>query len=227
MSNFLRRLIPRRNTAIPVPPPASPDQAGDAQAKQRGFARWIVAFLLGAVILGVRIYYPESLQQALRFADSILARDNTGILAPTAVPPPASEVPTGTPVPATGTPATATVTASPTPTPSRPLVGQSGEGSAEDIGEEVSTFAMGMNLTGRPGQDHITLWAYPGSPSGYLAVHRYGPGTRFTLMDPMRPGEANPVLINGLSWVRVEAEDGLVGWVQTIHMRKAAAASDE
>lgn len=46
-----------------------------------------------------------------------------------------------------------------------------------------------------------------------LVLNEYGEGEEFTVLAPSGDYDAYPVDLNGTSWVRLRAADGLIGWL--------------
>ncbi len=98
---------------------------------------------------------------------------------------------------------TATPLPSPTPRPtSTPSpTATSGPPQVFDIGAMVSASAGRVELHADVAIDAPIL-------------DSVGPGVALVVLPPSGDYEIYPVVIDGISWVRVRAEDGLVGWVQ-------------
>ena len=238
--SFLRKLRAKRVPAIPAPPLASDESLSPANKPRRRYLRWVVVLVLGTGIAAARLYYPDILGEAVQFADALWPPDTLVAATPVAA---------GTPTPeAVHTPTPAALTASPTSTPVLPepeaAVPASAVGSGTDLPAELETgadveavppshsgpdngqiqtavFATGMQMTGRSREPYITLWSYPGPSTGHLAVHRYEVSTLFEVVESDRTMGDYPVELNGLSWLRVQAEDGLVGWVKSSELEEA------
>ncbi len=58
------------------------------------------------------------------------------------------------------------------------------------------------------------LWMEPGTSDTNLIAERYESGTAFQIIEPGRGYSDYPVQIDGTEWWRLQAEDGLVGWVE-------------
>lgn len=86
-------------------------------------------------------------------------------------------------------------------------------------GEQISTAPISVILNStlvvadvvndtRDQKLRLHAMAAPDSPTREL----YESGERFTLIEPSDDFEAYPVVVNGISWVRVRDGNGLIGW---------------
>ncbi len=50
------------------------------------------------------------------------------------------------------------------------------------------------------------------SPSAGV-METYAKDSLFDVLEPIDPFEPYPVTVGGINWLRVRAEDGLVGWI--------------
>ncbi len=228
--SFLRKLRAKRVPALPVPPPAADASPAPANKPRRRYLRWVVVLVLGTGIAAARLYYPDILGEAVQFADALWPPDTLAGSTPVAA---------GTPTPEavhTSTPAaTATMSASAvgsgTDVPAEQATGTDGEAvpppqSGPDNGPiQTAVFALGIQMTGGSREPYVTLWSYPGPSTGHLAVHRYAVSTVFEIVEPDRTMGDYPVELNGLSWLRVQAEDGLVGWVKSSELEEAGGTA--
>lgn len=216
----MRRLWRRKAAVAPAPPPAagSSELQGPAPKGQR-FWRWLAVMLLVtavALIPQFRAY----LTGAGDFARE-LGRGTPSVAA-TPVRAPADEKADGT------------ATAQPTPAVSGLAVEtrETAEGNApvatppppptatpEPAAPSDAVRAIGTQWQGAPLVERVTMWIQP----GIIIAARYAPDTRFTVVEPDRNHPAYPVVLDGIEWVRVQAADGLVGWVKVSELRAAAS----
>lgn len=119
----------------------------------------------------------------------------TPSLTPTATP-----TPSNTPAP-TATATSVSVTPAPTgsPEPSEP-----GE-------EDSGNIAPGSTVVGE--LNGLELRIEPSASA--LTMEAYGSGTEFEVLEPVGGFPSYPVVVDGAAWLRVRAEDGLVGWVDS------------
>ena len=67
----------------------------------------------------------------------------------------------------------------------------------------------------QPGADVVSITGvrvYAAPERRGLAMAEYPPGAAFTVVEPDGDFGAYPVLVDDVRWVRLRAEDGLVGW---------------
>lgn len=227
------KLFRRRSPAVPAPPPP-PDP--EMPEKARGWPwRWIVILVAVTVVGLARAQFPTLLTD-LRTTGTAFWQ---GISAnrPPAEPVPEQEntiQPLGEEWQATQE---ASVPVQPTVTrvPTVPAV--AGESLPEPPAEmdiapaaeaenDVPVWSMGLQVYGSPALAHVTVWIAPGSPTGHIVVERYPPGTSFVIIEPDQQHRAYPVVMDDIQWWRIQASDGLVGWVRQAELttEKPAAA---
>ncbi len=232
--SFRSKRRPQRASALPVPPPVPAKSPDTENPPQRRYLRWIVVLVLGTGIAAARLYYPDILDEAIQFADALwppAAWMGSTPIAPAT--PTATPVPVSTPI---STPAVTVAAAgvaddlsaqtveAGTDLPAEPDTGAVATPAADpDPAPDPARMALlgpGVHMTGRVQEPYVTLWAYPGTSTGHLAVHRYDVATVFEVVEPERTIGAYPVERNGVFWVRVQADDGLVGWARTSELEE-------
>lgn len=231
IKRFLKSLRPQHSSTIPVPPETgnSPSQS---QHSNRRPLRWIVVLVLGSVIAASRLYYPDILTEAIEFADGIWPEDGfLGLLPATD-----SIFTSETLIPANQLPANGNqsfLTPPPLPAGSpEPAATQEVEGiqSAQSEGSpgprtlpgqtqadlsQAGALEVGTQMLGSAWESSVTMWSYPGDSDGHQVIHKYNTEITFEVVEPDRITGNYPVEFNGISWLRVQAEDGLVGWVKS------------
>ncbi len=216
----LRSRLRRRKAPLSAPsPPASTNNS-----PRRRTRRWI--FILGAVtLLGVtRNQWPvltARVQQitelpgwfeATQWPDWLralgsepLTRDGEEPISPV----PTSSVPTREIEPPAVVPSAITPTPTPTPSPiptptSTPLPTPT---------PTPIPWAYGTRVYAAAVTEYTFLWMEPGTAAAHLIAERYESGTAFEIIEPGRGYDSYPVVIDGVEWWRIQAQDGLVGWV--------------
>ncbi len=220
-----------RAAAVPVPPPVEAPAAADRP--RRKYLRWVVVLVLGTGIAAARLYYPDVLDDTLRLADSLWPpRASVGATpgaAPTLSPTPPPALPTEVPV-AASTDTVDTESRLPVEHATGAEVASAPPmdlDAAADEGQQIqaAVLAPGTQMTGRSKEPYVTLWSYPGTSTGHRAVHRYAVSTAFEVVEPDRTSGDYPVELDGVSWLRVQAADGLVGWVKSSELEAAGGAA--
>ncbi len=213
----------RRTSPIAVPPPENIEASPKSERGRSGPWRWIVVLVLGSAIAGVRLYYPDLLDEATEFADGLwppevllgtrpiaegtttpVAQNNPGPA--TTATRPAETLPTPISASGAGSPAVPEPNAE-----AEPFTGAAGEEGLAPAAE----LTVGAMMIGDSGGSFVTMWTYPGIDGGHQIVHRYESTTLFEIVEPDRTVGSYPVDLGGQSWLRVQAEDGLVGWVKS------------
>ena len=125
-----------------------------------------------------------------------------------------TELPTATPTDTPTDTPTVSPTATPTFTPSptaTALPVESAAPTAQSGGEggPLELIEPGSRVVG---QARVLILRVAASPSSSI-MDTYGIGAEFEVLEPTDGTESYPVLVNGVAWIRVRAEDGLVGWV--------------
>ncbi len=175
-----------------------------------------MVLVLGTGIAAARLFYPDVLDEGVQFADSLWTG---GRSTPDATETPLSAMQQASaPTAVSPSPAMETVDPGDASTALSATV-ESVEPATEPAGTVV--VVPGARMVGRSWEPYVTLWAYPGTSTGHLAVHRYEVSTLFEVIEPERSIGAYPVELDGLSWVRVQADDGLVGWVKASELEEA------
>lgn len=221
----------KRAAAVPVPPPVESPAAADRP--RRKYLRWVVVLVLGTGIAAARLYYPDVLDDTLRLAAALwpprAAVEPTPVAASTPSPTPPPAPPTEVPVAASmGTvdtrPRSPVEHATDTDMASPPPMDWD---AAADAGLQIQAAALapGTQMTGRAQEPYVTFWSYPGTSTGHRAVHRYAVSTVFEVVEPDRTSGDYPVELDGVSWLRVQAADGLVGWVKSSELEEAGGAA--
>ena len=197
--------------------------------------RWIVVLVLGTAIAAARLYYPDILDDASEFANGIW--DQRVLLGF-----PIATEPVSTPTVPVSSNTESAFGAEPSQNrsnipvegaapinsleveaaqPTRNTNGRGAEtftGQTEATSNQVGTFEVGTFMNGSPNQTYITLWSYPGDGDGHQVIHRYEASTAFEVVEPDRMTGNYPVEFNGNYWLRVQADDGLVGWVKFLEL---------
>ncbi len=230
-TSLLRKLRSRRIPPIAVPPPENIEATPKSERGSSGPWKWIVVLVLGTAIAGVPLYYPDLLNEAIEFADGWLPSDalldTTPIAGGTATPapgpattptPPAEVLPT--PVAASGA---SPLAVDKPKEEAAPFTGAAGEERMEAAAE----IAVGAMMNGNSGGNYVTLWTYPGIDGGHQIVHRYETNTLFEIVEPDRTIGDYPVDFGGQSWLRVQAEDGLVGWVESSELEASPRNAEQ
>lgn len=78
-------------------------------------------------------------------------------------------------------------------------------------------WAVGTVVQGTAGLSRIPLRMDPDADNPAMIAAMYAPGANFSIVEA--PLEVQyPVVVDGEGWWRVQAEDGLTGWVQEAHL---------
>ena len=183
---------------------------------------------------------PESTETPLPTVTQTAVPTDVPTQTPTETPttaPTATPVPTQTPAPtetSTETPLpTATETTAPTSTPtSTPTTTLTDTPTAAPTATPTATETTAPTATVVPtatipvedlpvqvppgstvvGNIQVLAMRLDASPSAAI-METYGIETRFDVLEPVSPFDSYPVKVGGLTWLRVRAEDGLVGWI--------------
>jgi hypothetical protein len=116
-----------------------------------------------------------------------------------------TEMPTATGVP-TET-ATPTATATPTPTAQPTMTATATATTVEN--SDLESLVPGSVVVGRVS----VLVLHTEASKSSLVMETYVSGTEFEVLEPLHNSGSYPVVVDGGRWIRVRAEDGLVGWV--------------
>lgn len=76
---------------------------------------------------------------------------------------------------------------------------------------DARTFAPGDVVVSAGGRVAV----YADALNGAALLDTYGAGVPLTVIEPSGDVGDYPVVVDGVSWLRVRAQDGLVGWVQS------------
>ncbi len=74
-------------------------------------------------------------------------------------------------------------------------------------------WTLGTQVYATAATEYTFLWMEPGTATANLIAERYESGAAFEIIDPGRAYNSYPVVINGVEWWRLQAADGLVGWI--------------
>lgn len=127
--------------------------------------------------------------------------------------------PTDTPMP------TETPSATPTVTPTQtPTAVSTATPTATEIGPPTATPTIRIEdlpVQVPPGGKVVArfslLMRLDASPSAGV-METYATGAAFDVLEPVDPFDSYPVNVGDIAWLRVRAEDGLVGWINASHV---------
>ncbi len=228
----------RRSKPISAPPSKHPGTAGQSETTgRRKWVRWVVIL---AVVTGAglaRNQYPglvQSIAQMPLVQDAF--GDLTGLplagllgsgqepdgLSPAGVDP---DVPSNAAdeAPATlGDENTVRVQATPTGSDNGQQSTESGDDAlaAEVRSSQIvdsPAWAVGTVVQGAAGMSQIPLRMDPDADNPTMIAAMYAPATSFSIVEASLE-YVYPVVIDGEGWWRVQAQDGLTGWVQEAHL---------
>lgn len=227
----------RRSKPISAPPSKSPDTAGQTGATgQRKWVRWVVILAVVTAAGLARNQYPrlvESIAQVPIVQDTfgeLTGLPLAGLLGsgrePDGLPAGAEpDVPSNTAdeAPVTlGDENTVRVQATPTGSDSGQLSTEPGE---DALATEVQSsqivdspaWTVGTVVQGASGMSQIPLRMDPDADNPTMIAAMYAPATNFSIVEASLE-YSYPVVIDGEGWWRVQAQDGLTGWVQEAHL---------
>lgn len=227
----------RRSKPISAPPSKRLDTTGQTGAtSRRKWVRWVVILAVVTAAGLARNQYPrlvESIAQMPLVQDAfgeLTGMPLRGLLGSGQEP---DGLPAGTDpevpgnaaeeAPATlGDENTVRVQATPTGSDSE----QRSAGSGDDaLAAEVRsnqlvdspTWTVGTVVQGASGMSQIPLRMDPDADSPTMIAAMYAPATSFSIVEASLE-YSYPVVIDGEGWWRVQAQDGLTGWVQESHL---------
>lgn len=227
----------RRSKPISAPPSKRPDTTGQTGAtSRRKWVRWVVILAVVTAAGLARNQYPrlvESIAQMPLVQDAfgeLTGMPLGGLLGSGQEP---DGLPAGTDpevpgnaadeAPATlGDENTVRVQATPVGSDSE----QRSTGSGEDaLAAEVRSsqlvdspaWTVGTVVQGASGMSQIPLRMDPDADSPTMIAAMYAPATSFSIVEASLE-YSYPVVIDGEGWWRVQAQDGLTGWVQESHL---------
>ncbi|MCB0061115.1 MAG: hypothetical protein KDE19_03335, partial [Caldilineaceae bacterium] len=85
----------------------------------------------------------------------------------------------------------------------------------------TATDAMRGFQPGQTVQATVPLLLYADADAGTAVMNRYPTAARFTVLEPSGDYRAYPVQRDAVSWYRLRATDGLVGWAMAAEVTLA------
>lgn len=227
----------RRSKPISAPPSQRPDTAGQTSATgRRKWVRWIVVLAVVTAAGLARNQYPrlvESIAQIPLVQDAfgeltglplagLLGSDHEPDGLPAGAEP---DVPSNTAdeAPVTlGDQNTVRVQATPTGSDSGKLPVESRDDAlAAEVGSnqivDSPAWVVGTVVQGAADMSQIPLRMDPDGNNPTMIAAMYVPATSFSIVEASLEYDY-PVVIDGEGWWRVQAQDGLTGWVQEAHL---------
>lgn len=227
----------RRSKPISAPPSKRPDTTGQTGAtSRRKWVRWVVILAVVTAAGLARNQYPrlvESIAQMPLVQDAFgeLTGMPLGGLLGSGQEPDGLPADTDPEVPgnaADEAPVTLgdanTVRVQATPTGSDSEQRSTGSGDDARAAEVRSNqlvdspaWTVGTVVQGASGMSQIPLRMDPDADNPTMIAAMYAPATSFSIVEASLE-YSYPVVINGEGWWRVQAQDGLTGWVQEAHL---------
>ncbi|MXZ41861.1 MAG: SH3 domain-containing protein [Caldilineaceae bacterium SB0666_bin_21] len=227
----------RRSKPISAPPSKPSDTTGQTGASgRRKWVRWVVILTVVTAAGLARNQYPKLVESIARIP---LVQDAVGELTglpladllgsdqePDGLSPGVDSDITGNPTvesPVTlGEENTVRVQATPTSSDGEQLSTASGDDAlaAEVRSSQIAgspTWTVGTVVQGVTSMSQIPLRMDPDVENPSMIAAMYGPATSFSIVEASLE-YSYPVVIDGEGWWRVQAQDGLTGWVQEAHL---------
>ncbi|MYA05364.1 MAG: SH3 domain-containing protein [Caldilineaceae bacterium SB0664_bin_22] len=227
----------RRSKPISAPPSKPSDTTGQTGASgRRKWVRWVVILTVVTAAGLARNQYPKLVES---IAQIPLVQDAVGELTglPLADLLGSDQEPDGLPAgvdsdvpgnPAVESPVTlgeentVRVQATPTGSDGEQLSTASGD---DALAAEVQSnqlvdspaWTVGTLVQGASGMSQIPLRMDPDADNPTMIAAMYAPATSFSIVEASLE-YSYPVVIDGEGWWRVQAQDGLTGWVQEAHL---------
>lgn len=227
----------RRSKPISAPPSKPPDTAEQTGTSgRRKWVRWVVILAVVTAAGLARNQYPQLVES---IAGIPLVQDAVGELTglplagllgsnqepglPAGAEPDVSGiVADATPVVTLGQENTARVQATPTGSDNGQAAAEP-EADAPDAEVQSSqivdspAWAVGTVVQGAAAMSQIPLRMDPDADNPAMIAAMYAPETSFSIVEASLE-YSYPVVIDGEGWWRVQAQDGLTGWVQETHL---------